>query len=69
MAGALSGLMTVVQFLQVLFFYGIMAAILLMVYRVSKELGDVKRSLADMEERLMLAMLPREAKPDRAERL
>ena len=69
MSGALSVLMTVVQFLQVLFFYGIMAAILLMVYRVSKELGDVKRSLADMEERLMLAMLPREAKPDRAERL
>ena len=69
MAGAMSGLMTVLGFLQVLFVYGILAAILLMVHRVSKEVGDLKRSLADMEERLVLAMLPREAKPDRAERL
>ena len=69
MAGAMSGLMTVVQFLQVIFVYGMLAAMLLMLYKVSKELRDLKRSLADMEERLLLAMLPREAKPDRAERL
>jgi len=69
MAGAMSGLYRVIQFLQVLFFYGIMAAILLMLYKVSKELGDVKRTLADMEERMVLAMLPREARPDKAERL
>ena len=69
MAGAMSGLMTIVQFLQVIFFYGILAIILLMVYRLSKELAGIKRSLADMEERLMLAMLPKEAKPDRTERL
>jgi len=61
--------MTVVGILQVLFVYGILAAILLMVYRVSKEVGDLKRSLTDMEERILIAMLPKEAKPDRAERL
>jgi hypothetical protein len=61
--------MTVVGILQVLFVYGILAAILLMVHRVSKEMGDLKRSLTDMEERILLAMLPKEAKPDRAERL
>jgi uncharacterized membrane protein YqhA len=69
MAGAMSGLMTVVQFLQVIFVYGMLAAMLLLLYKVSKELADVKRSLTDMEERLLLAMLPKEAKPDRAERL
>jgi hypothetical protein len=69
MAGALSGLFTVVQVLQVIFFYCILGAILLMLYKVSKELGDVKRTLADMEERIVLAMLPREARPDKAERL
>jgi hypothetical protein len=69
MAGAVSGLMTLLQFLQVLFFYGLLAVILLMVYRLGKELGDIKRLLADMEERLLLAMLPKEAKPDRTERL
>ena len=69
MAGAVSSLMTVVGILQVLFVYGILAAILLMVYRVSKEVGDLKRSLTDMEERILIAMLPKEAKPDRAERL
>lgn len=69
MSGAFSGLFKVIQFLQVVFFYGILAAILLMLYKVTKELGDVKRSLADMEERIVLAMLPREARPDRADRL
>lgn len=69
MAGAMSGLMTVVQFLQVIFVYGMLAAMLLMLYKISKELADVKRALADMEERLVLAMLPKEAKADRAERL
>ena len=68
MGGVMSSLMTVVQFLQVLFVYGLLAAMFLMLYKVSKELGDLKRSLADMEERIMLALLPREAKPDRAER-
>ena len=69
MAGAMSGLMTVVQFLQVIFVYGMLAAMLLMTYKVTKELADLKRALADMEERLLLAMLPKEAKTDRAERL
>ena len=69
MGAAISGLMTVVQFLQIIFVYGMLAAMLLMLYKVSKEVADIKRSLADMEERLLLAMLPREAKPDRAERL
>ncbi len=69
MAGAMSGLMTIVQFLQVIFVYAMLAAMLLMLYKVSKEVGDLKRSLADMEERIMLALLPREAKTDRAERL
>ena len=69
MGGVISGLMTVVQFLQIIFVYGMLAAMLLMLYKVSKEVADIKRSLADMEERLLLAMLPREAKPDRAERL
>jgi len=68
MAGAISGLMTVVQFLQIIFVYGMLAAILLMLFKVSKEVADLKRALTDTEERLLLAMLPKE-KPERAERL
>jgi hypothetical protein len=67
MGGALAGLHQIIQFLQILFFYGVLAIVLLMLYRVSKEVGDLKRSLADMEERILLAMLPRNAKPDNPE--
>jgi len=68
MAGAISGLMTVVQFLQIIFVYGMLAAILLMLFKVSKEVADLKRALTDTEERLLLAMLPKE-KAERTERL
>ena len=67
MASAMSGLYKVIEILQVVFFYGMLAVILLMLYKVSKELGDIKRALTDMEERIVLALLPREAKPDKAE--
>jgi len=69
MGGVISGLMSVVQFLQIIFVYGMLAAMLLLLYKVSKEVADIKRSLTDMEERLLLAMLPKEAKAERAERL
>ncbi|HXN49751.1 MAG TPA: hypothetical protein VN893_24070 [Bryobacteraceae bacterium] len=69
MAGAISGVMAFVQILQVIFVYGMLAVMLLMLYKVSKEVADLKRALTDMEERLLLAMLPKEAKADRAERL
>jgi uncharacterized membrane protein YqhA len=69
MGGVISGLMSVVQFLQIIFVYGMLAAMLLMLYKVSKEVADIKRSLADMEERILLALLPKEAKPERAEGL
>ena len=69
MAGAISGVMAFVQILQVIFVYGMLAVMLLMLYKVSKEVADLKRSLTEMEERLLLAMLPKEAKADRAERL
>jgi Ca2+/Na+ antiporter len=69
MLGAMSGLFKVIQFLQMLLFYAILAVIILMLYKVTKEVGDLKRSLTDMEERIMLALLPREAKPDKAERM
>ncbi|HEY1207373.1 MAG: hypothetical protein ABSH46_15895 [Bryobacteraceae bacterium] len=65
----MSGLFKVIQFLQMLLFYAILAVIILMLYKVTKEVGDLKRSLTDMEERIMLALLPREAKPDKAERM
>ncbi len=68
MAGAISSIMTVVQWLQIIFVYGTLAAMFLMLHKVSKEVADIKRALADMEERLLLAMLPKE-KPERAERL
>ena len=69
MLGAMSGLFKVIQVLQMLLFYAILAVIILMLYKVTKEVGDLKRSLTDMEERIMLALLPREAKPDKAERM
>ncbi len=69
MAGVMSSVMTIMQFLQILFVYGMLAAMLLMLYKVSKEVADLKRSLADMEEHILLALLPKEAKADRAERL
>jgi len=69
MLGAMSGLFKVIQFLQMLLFYAILAVIILMLYKVTKEVGDLRRSLTDMEERIMLALLPREAKPDKAERM
>jgi hypothetical protein len=57
------------QVVQIIFFYGIMAAILLMLYKVSKQLDDFKRSLADIEERIVLAMLPKQANRDNTDRL
>ncbi len=59
MTGAISGLVSVIHFLQVLFVYGVMSLILLMLYRVSKEVGEVKRSLIDLREAIALAQLPR----------
>jgi hypothetical protein len=66
MGGAMSGLFRVIQVLAAVCFYGVLGAIAFMLYRVSKDLADFKRSLTDMEERIMLALLPREARPDKA---
>ncbi len=66
MAGFIGGVM---QILQIVFVYGVLTALFLLLYKVSKEVADIKRALAETEERLLLAMLPKEAKADRTERL
>jgi hypothetical protein len=51
--------------LQVLVFYGMMAVIMVLLYRVSNGLADLKRTIQDMEERIVLAQLPRKTDPER----
>lgn len=67
MAGAMSGLFKLMQLLQVVFFYGVLGVIVIMLYRVSKELGEIKRSIVDLQEHVALAQIPRAASADRAE--
>ncbi len=71
MASAMSGLFRLMQFFQVVLIfsaYGVLGVAAVMLYRVSRELAEVRRTLTDMEERIVLALLPREEKPDKAER-
>jgi len=69
MGEAMTTLGNVLRILSALVFYGMMAAIILMLYRLSKDVSEVKRSIIDLRETITLAQLPREAKPDRAEHL
>jgi hypothetical protein len=69
MGAAFSGLIWVVQILQVFCLYGMLAAIAYMLYKMWKEIGDIKRSIADLQETITLMRLPREADRDRAPQL
>lgn len=61
---ALSSLGTIVQALSVLFFYGMMGLVVVMLYRVSKDVTDLKRTMMDLQESVALAQLPSVAKPE-----
>jgi hypothetical protein len=66
MGAAFGGLMWVVQILQVFCLYGMLAAIAYMLYKMWKEIADIKRSITDLQETITLMRLPREADRDKA---
>ena len=67
MGAAMDGMAALIRILSALLFYGMIAVILLMLYKITKEVADIKRAIADLQESVMMAMLPKE-KPERAEK-
>jgi hypothetical protein len=69
MGAMVGGVVKLIQFLQVVFFYGMMAAVIYMLYKLQKEIGEVKNSITELHETVALLRLPREADRDRAPQL
>jgi hypothetical protein len=69
MTTAIGGLMTLLQALLMILYYGMMAVIILMLYKVSKEVGEIKRSILELQETVALSQLPRQTNPERSEDL
>ena len=69
MNGAMATLSGLIGILSMLFFYGMMGIVILLLYRLQKDMADVKRSIFDLQETVALAQLPREPRPDRPDAL
>jgi hypothetical protein len=59
----------VLSYLTMIFFYGVMLTVILMMRKVSKDMVDVKQSILDLQQTITLMQLPREKDRDKAERL
>jgi hypothetical protein len=62
MAELFGGVGMLLNIVTALFFYVVMAALFLMVRKTSKDVADLKRLIADLQETITLQNLPKEAR-------
>ncbi len=62
MGSAMGGMMQMMQILQIIFVYGLLTAMVFMLYKVNKEVGEIKRAITDLQDSITFGQLPPEAR-------